>query len=58
MMNNKSPKLRTVHKSPSAYPINKFPANFPFVIGKEIVYLLASKGKPNLIGSEWEEIFA
>jgi hypothetical protein len=57
-MNNKSPKLRTAHKSPPAYPINKFPANFPFIIGKEIVYLLASKGKPNLIGSEWEEIFA
>jgi hypothetical protein len=57
-MDSKSPKLRTVHKSPPAFPLNKFPANLPFVIGREIVYLLASKGKPNLIGSEWEEIFA
>jgi len=53
-----SPKLRTVHKSPPAYELNKFPKELPYTIGREIVYLLASKGKPNLIGSEWEEIFA
>ena len=57
-MDSKSPKLRTVHKSPPAYPLNNFPSNLPFIIGREIVYLLASKGKPNLVGDEWEEIFA
>jgi hypothetical protein len=57
-MDSKSPKLRTVQKSPPAYPLNNFPSNLPFIIGREIVYLLASKGKPNLVGSEWEEIFA
>jgi hypothetical protein len=57
-MDKKSPKLRTVHKSPPAYELNKFPKELPFIIGKEIVYLLATKGKANLIGSEWEEIFA
>jgi hypothetical protein len=57
-MDNQKPKLRTVHKSPPAYPLNNFPPSLPFIIGREIVYLLASKGKPNLIGSEWEEIFA
>ena len=57
-MDNQTPKLRTVHKTPPAYPLNVFPSNLPFIIGREIVYLLASKGKANLIGSEWEEIFA
>jgi hypothetical protein len=58
MENNKSPKLRTVNKSVSAFPLNEFPKEFPFLIGKELIYLLASKGKPDLEGSEWESIFA
>jgi len=57
-MNDKSPKLRTVNKTPPAYELNKFPKEFPYIVGKEIIYLLATKGKANLIGSEWEEIFA
>ncbi len=58
MENNKSPKLRTVNKSVSAFPLNNFPKDFPFLLGKELIYLLASKGKPELEGSEWESIFA
>lgn len=58
MENNKSPKLRTVNKSIAAFPLNDFPKDFPFLLGKELVYLLASKGKPELEGSEWESIFA
>jgi hypothetical protein len=58
MENNKHPKLRTVNKSISAFPLNEFPKDFPFHIGKELIYLLASKGKPELEGSEWESIFA
>lgn len=58
MENNKSPKLRTVNKSVSAFPLNLFPKDFPFLLGKELIYLLASKGKPELEGSEWESIFA
>jgi hypothetical protein len=58
MENNKSPKLRTVNKSVSAFPLNEFPKEFPFLLGKELIYLLASKGKPELEGSEWESIFA
>ena len=58
MENNQSPKLRTVNKSVSAFPLNEFPKEFPFLLGKEIIYLLASKGKPELEGSEWESIFA
>lgn len=56
--NNQSPKLRTVTKSVSAFPLNDCPKDFPFLLGKEIVYLLASKWKPELEGSDWETIFA
>lgn len=57
-MSKKSPKLRTVNKSIPPYPRNRFSSDFPFLLGKEIVYLLATKGKASLEGSEWEEIFA
>lgn len=57
-MENKNPKLRTVNKSIPPFPLNQFPKEFPFILGKEIIYLLASKGKPELEGSEWENIFA
>jgi len=58
MSKRKSPKLRTVNKSVAAFPLNKFDAEFPYLLGQEIVYLLASKGRPNLEGDEWEQIFA
>lgn len=58
MAKDKSPKLRTVNKSVSAFPLNEFPKDFPFLLGKELIYLLASKGKPELEGSDWENIFA
>ena len=57
-MERKSPKLRTVDKSVSAFPLNQFPKDFPYLLGKELIYLLASKGKPELEGSDWESIFA
>lgn len=52
------PKLRTVEKSLPPFPLNEFPKNFPHNLGKEIVYLLATKGKAVLEGAEWESIFA
>lgn len=58
MAKDKTPKLRTVNKSVSAFPLNEFPKDFPFLLGKELIYLLASKGKPELEGSDWENIFA
>lgn len=58
MGKKQSPKLRTVNKSVAAYPLNQFDSDFPYLLGQEIVYLLASKGKPVLEGSDWEEIFA
>jgi hypothetical protein len=58
MENNRFPKLRTVNKSVPPFPLNEFPKDFPFMLGKELIYLLATKGKPDLEGSEWESIFA
>lgn len=57
-MAKRSPRLRTVDKSHPPYPLNDFPNEFPYILGKEIVYLLATKGEPTLEGSEWEKIFA
>jgi hypothetical protein len=57
-MAKQSPKLRTVNKSVAAFPLNEFPKEFPFLLGKELIYLLASKGKSELEGSDWESIFA
>jgi len=57
-MGKQSPKLRTVNKSIPPYKLNEFGSEFPYILAKEIVYLLASKGKGVLEGSEWEEIFA
>lgn len=58
MSKRQSPKLRTVTKSIAAYPLNQFNSEFPYILGQEIVYLLASKGRADLEGSEWEQIFA
>jgi len=57
-MDKKSPRLRTVDKSLPPFPLNHFAKEFPFLLAKELVYLLASKGKPVLEGPEWEAIFA
>jgi len=55
---NKTPRLRTVDKIRPPYPLNQFPGDFGQKLGKEIVYLLATKSTPSLEGSEWEQIFA
>ena len=57
-MAKRRPKLRNVQKSESLFPLNHFPQDFPLQLGKELIYLLATKSKPSLEGAEWEEIFA
>lgn len=52
------PKLRNVEKYQPLYPLNKFPHGFGLKLGREIIYLLASRGTARLEGSDWEEIFA
>ena len=53
-----SPKLRTVEKYRPPYPLNRFPNGFALNLGKEVIYILASRGTPRLEGTDWEEIFA
>jgi len=55
---SKSPRLRTVDKVKPPYPLNQFPSDFGQKLGREIVYLLATKAMPSLEGSDWEQIFA
>jgi len=58
MPQKKSPRLRTVEKVKPPYSLNNFPKDFGYNLGREIVYILATKGKPVLEGQEWEEIFS
>ncbi|MFA6104294.1 MAG: hypothetical protein WCV67_17055 [Victivallaceae bacterium] len=53
-----SPRLRTVEKYQPPYHLNKFPKDFHIGLGKEVVYLLATRVTPRLEGPDWEEIFA
>jgi hypothetical protein len=56
---NETPRLRTVEKVKPPYPLNQFPRHFALDLGREVVYLLASRGETARIeGSDWEEIFA
>lgn len=57
-MHKKTPKLRSVEKYHPKYPLNKFPEDFALKLGKEIVYILATRPEPRLEGNDWEEIFA
>lgn len=58
MEHQKYPRLRNVNKVTPPFPLNNFQDDFGITLGKEIIYLLATKGKPVLEGQEWEEIFA
>ena len=51
------PKLRTVNKAKPPYELNKFPKSFIDTLGKELVYLMATKDSYSLEGNEWEQIF-
>jgi hypothetical protein len=53
-----SPKLRNVQKYKPPYPLNEFPKNLPYDLGREVVYLLATRESPRVEGGDWEEIFA
>lgn len=54
----KKPKLRTVQRYRPPFPLNKFPPGFHIGLGREIIYLLATRITPRLEGADWEEIFA
>lgn len=57
-MAKRIPKLRTVSKSIAPYPENKFPHDFAFKVGEQLIYILATRGESDIEGKEWEQIFA
>lgn len=58
MANKQEPRLRTVQKFKPPYPLNKFPKDFPVRLGREILYIIATRRTPRLEGTDFEEIFA
>ncbi|KGO91076.1 hypothetical protein [Flavobacterium subsaxonicum] len=58
MENNREPKLRTVNKSVPPFALNNFPKQFPFKVGEQLIYILATRGAADIEGKEWEQIFA
>ncbi len=58
MSDSKGPRLRTVEKVKPPYPLNQFPPDFGLKLGREIVYILATKSTSDVAGQEWEQIFA
>jgi len=58
MGSRKNPKLRNVDKIPSPFRMNRFPTDFALNVGKEVIYLLATRVTPRFEGPDWEEVFA
>jgi hypothetical protein len=57
-MERKTPILRTVSKSLPPFKLNEFPKEFPFLVGEQLIYILATRGETDIEGKEWEQIFA
>ncbi len=57
-MSKQSPKLKTVNKFSPPFILNNFPNKFPYSIGEQLVYILATRGATDIEGKEWEQIFA
>lgn len=53
-----NPRLRGVDKYSPAYPLGCFPQDFAMALGKELIYILATRNPPMLEGADWEQIFA
>lgn len=57
-MDDQFPKLRTVNKSTVPFKLNDFPSSFPYNLGEQLIYILATRGASDIEGKEWEQIFA
>lgn len=52
------PRLRNAARHKPLYPLNEFPDNFALNLGKELIYILATRDNPDVSGDDWEQIFA
>lgn len=53
-----NPKLRKAERHKPAYKLNVFPSDFGLKLGKELIYILATRENPDISGDDWEQIFA
>ena len=51
-------RVRRQRLTPPPYELNRFPDGFPEKLAKKIIALLATKSKPSISGTEWEQKFA
>ena len=49
-MDKNNPKLRSVNKAKPPFELNQFPNDFPYSIGEQIVYILATRGQTDIEG--------
>ena len=52
------PKIRNVQRYKSLYPLNRLSSDFGMKLGKELIYVLATRDNPDVSGDDWEQIFA
>lgn len=52
------PKIRNVKRYKAPYPLNQLSADFGMRLGKELIYILATRDCPDVTGDDWEQIFA
>jgi hypothetical protein len=57
-MTDRKPRIRNADKTPGPYPLSHFPSGFASALGREVVYLLATRPAPTIEGQDWEQIFA
>jgi len=58
MSNTKNPKLRNAQRHAPPYRLNEFPSDFGMKLGRELIYVLATRDNPDVSGDDWEQIFA
>ncbi len=52
------PRIRQRNPLPPPYPLNRFPDGFAQRIGRQIVYLVATRPSARIAGEDWERIFS
>lgn len=57
-MDKDNPRLRSVNKSTPPFRLNEFSNEFPFIVGEQLIYILATRGATDIEGKEWEQIFS
>lgn len=53
-----NPKLRKADRYKPLYRLNMFPSDFGLKLGKELIYVLATRENPDVSGDDWEQMFA